>query len=452
MSDEAGYANVGKGPTKGKGKGSPLAVAPKPKPKAAGPSKASAPAFKVKTVDRSQFSGARPTKLRMMAAQQVVVAQEANGHFDAAQLAMKLYRTWEKLLVSEFPSGVRVDLSGDVVDATVFVVRLFERFIERSGSADDDERYRVISWFGSGTVAGNRWLDDAFSWLQAQQPGWRETRVQHVDVIVDKLFATDEECMLPAGFVDNKELQAKQQELNEKFASAQMESLRRAEVWTANHPLSELGAISWDKVTAIRWLMGGGGGCYMVRVEDQKFIVKGCIDEGDVLAHEFSKFVGVQVVNTRFISPSSSEFQTASLGLEAAEADEPEMHNYLQKMLAMLRTKGCPLMVMEFLDGATLRGRSASERFVACDEGLIRTLGGFLAMDSVLNNWVCQLCALGHTKVILTMCSSRRVEKWLLLIRHFSSYANLKCASSISARSEHLQTRLCRLTAWMEKD
>lgn len=290
-------------------------------------------------------------------------------------------------MVSEMPSGGRDDLSADAVDATVFVVRLFERFMDKSGSACDDERDRVISWFGSSTVVGDRWLDDALSWLTSQQPGWRETRVQHVDVIVEKWFATDEECKLPAGFVDNKELQAKRQELNEKFASAQIESLRRADAWAANQPLIDLSAIFWEKVTASRWLMGGGGGCYMVRVEDKKCIVKGCLDEGDVLAHEFSKMIGVRVANIRFISPSSLEFQTASLSLEAAEADEPEMHTYIRKMLARLKTTGCPLMVMEFLNGTSLKDRAASERLVACDEGLLRSLGAFLAMDSVLNNW-----------------------------------------------------------------
>lgn len=44
-------------------------------------------------------------------------------------------------------------------------------------------------------------------------------------------------------------------------------------------------------------------------------------------------------------------------------------------------------MVMEFLDGTSLKGRAASERLVACDGGFLQSLGGILAMDSVLNNW-----------------------------------------------------------------
>ena len=386
MSGVVGAINVGKGTSTGKGKvpSPPLA----PKPKAPSLQQASAFVVKVKTRDRSNFSAcAKRAKLQLSAAQQVTVVQEASGRFDARQVTLKLYRIWEKFMITEMPLDGKEDLSEDAVDATVFVVRLVEMFMEKSGSVGDVERDRVISWFGSGTVARDMWLNDAMSWLRGQQANWRETRVPHVDVVVDKWFATDEECKIPAGFIDNKELQAKQHELNEKFASVQIESLRRAELWAANRPLTDVSTISWDKVTAIRWLMGGGGGCFLVRVEDEKCIVKGCLHEGDVLAHEFFKIIGVRVATIRFISPSATEFQTASRSLGAAETDEPGMRKYLESMLARLRTTGCPLMVMEFVEGTSLKDRDASERLVACDKALLHSLGRILAVDSLLNNW-----------------------------------------------------------------
>jgi len=384
MSGQVEGGNVSKG--KGKGKGGP----PPPAPSGAGrlpKSSTSAVTFKAKTVEPGQWKAARSSRLHLAAGQQLIAAQETDGHFEARSLALKLDRLWSKLMTSEMPGDPCSDLSAHPSHATVFIIRLFECFLEKSGHEEPSKRDQVISWFGSGVLLGNRWMDEALSWMSAHHPEWRQTCLGSVDAVLDIWFATDSECKLPHTFIDDDKLQAKQAQISEKFASSQQESLRREQLWADCMPVTDIIDVPWTTATATRWCFGGGGGCFLVRVGNAKLLVKGSQDEGDVLAHELAKMLGVRTAALRFISPLSEEFNLARSSLICVQADEPEHGQRISLLFTNLQKTGCPLMVMEFVPGGSLQDRLGSEALSRGEEDFMRKLGHIIAMDTLMNNW-----------------------------------------------------------------
>jgi len=109
--------------------------------------------------------------------------------------------------------------------------------------------------------------------------------------------------------------------------------------------------------------------------------------EGDVLAHELAKMIGIRVAALRFLSPASAEFDVAHRALASAQPDEPEHRKNLLVQFARMRKTGCPLMVMEFVHGDSLQGRLGSEALSRGEKGFMRNLGHVLAMDLLMNNW-----------------------------------------------------------------
>ena len=344
-------------------------------------------------------------RLHPSAAQQLVASQEADGHFDARTLAFKLARVWEKLLsAASMPDGANTDgslclysapaveeLSGDPIDATVFVVRLFEIYAEKSGSTPHPvQREKVAAWFGSGGILRDRWLVEAESWLASKRTDWRSARANAVKGVLEKWFDVDADCKHRGTFVDKTQLQARQAEIGEKFAAAQKESLCRGERWTHCTP-ANIESVQWKQAAAVGWCLGGEGGVYPVRFGSEKLMVKRCTDVGDLLAEQIAKMVGVRSAPVRFIAQTSPEYSDAEKALTAVEPDEPEIGRRLQWVMGEMRQTGHPLMVMEFVPGESLDGYMGSQVLRNGDagenRGLMRALGRTIAFDCLMNNW-----------------------------------------------------------------
>lgn len=377
----------GSGKGSGKGKGGPPPMPVLAAKRASGPPKSSPPlGIKVKCVEKRQPAGAGQGRLHLSAALQLVAAQELDGHFEARALASKLDRVWSKLMPTQLPGDPAGDLSKNPADATVFMVRLFELFVDSSGCPDERQRHQMAAWFGSSGLLRDRWLLEAESWLAARLPDWREARAEAVNAAVGQWFTADGTCKQAGRFIDNERLQAKQSELSAKFASSHMESLRREELWT-HDAAACIDTISWDAVSATRWIMGGGGGAFLVREGRGKFVVKPCLELGDVLAYELARIVGVRVAPMRFVPASSAEFDVACRFLKAALPDEPEHGRRLTNTLAKLQRVGYPLVVIEFVHGDALQGRLGAEALKEGREASMRTLGRLAALDCFINNW-----------------------------------------------------------------
>lgn len=356
---------------------------------------------------RAKKKAEKKSRLHLSAAQQLIASQDADGHFDAHALAFKLAKVWEKLVpMAPMPIGAAGEtetnhnslytapalgeLSTDLVDATVFVIRLFEIYTEKSGISSVKEREQVTAWFGSGGILRDRWLREAEGWLVLHRADWRAARLEMVDKVVEKWFDTKADCKHRGTFVDSERLQAEEAEINEKFAVSQTESLHRGEKWLQCTP-ADIETVPWEQVTAISWCMGGEGGAYLVRFGSEKLLVKRCNDVGDVIADELAKMLGVRSAPLRFVSLASPEYARVERALTAAEPDEPEMGRRLQGAFARMHQTGHPLMVMQFVPGEPLIGYKGSQ--VLQNSGtiensdLMRALGCTIAFDCLMNNF-----------------------------------------------------------------
>ena len=355
-------------------------------------------------------------KLHLSAAQQLVASQEADGHFDAFKLSFKMARVWEKLGIpsTSMPSGINTnknendnthlysapatgELSIDMLDATVFVLRLFELYVEKSGyNTNSEQQEKIMKWFGSGGILGDNWYAKAEGWLTSKRVDWKVARSNAIENVMEKWFDTEAKCKHKGTFVDKKQLQAKQEEIGKKFAASQIESLRRDEKWI-HCTSADIYSIEWKKAVAVGWCMGGEGGAYPVRFgENEKLIVKRCNDVGDVIAEEFAKMVGgICSAPLRFIAQASSEYIEVQEALINAEPDEPEIKKRLKRILSNMQETGYPLMVMEFIHGEPLTGYKGSQILQNVDgsmkeenrEELIKSIGRTIAFDCLINNW-----------------------------------------------------------------
>ena len=369
-------------------------------------------ALRSKTEKKRKKKKKRRRRLHLSAAQQLVVSQEADGHFDARTVGFRLARIWEKLVpAAPMPPGDETshgdktshrtlysapavsELSTDPADATVFVVRLFEIYAEKSGCGSDSEkREQLIAWFGSGTgsIYTDTWLAKAEGWLVLERVDWRSSRSAVVAKVVEKWFDTKANCKHRGTFIDSKRLMAQQVALAKKFSASHKESLRRGEAWLRCTP-ANIKCVAWEKATAIGWCLGGEGGAYLVRIGTEKLLVKGCTDVGDVVADEFAKMVGVRSAPVRFVAQTSPEYDDVQRALGAAEPDEPEVAQRLEGALGQMKQTGHPLLVMGFVAGESIAGRQGSHLLrhsgAAANGGQMRALGRAIALDCVMNNW-----------------------------------------------------------------
>lgn len=342
-------------------------------------------------------------RLHPSAAQQLVASQEADGHFEAHALAFKLARVWEKLMpAASMPAGDVTDgrlysapatneLSADPLDATVFVVRLFEIYAEKCGCSPNSKHLEhVAAWFGSGGILRDRWLTAAEGWLASKRLDWRGARAGAAEMVLEKWFDVEADCKHRGAFVDAAQLQVKRAEIGEKFAAAQKESLRREERWT-HCTSAKIDSVKWKQASAVGWCMGGEGGAYPVRFGSEKLIVKRCTHVGDLLADKIAKMVGVRSAPLRFVAQNLPEYNDVQKALAAASADEPEVGRRLQWTLENMQQTGHPLIVMEYVRGESLTGYVGSQflRNGGAEKncGLMRALGRAIAIDCLMNNF-----------------------------------------------------------------
>ena len=147
--------------------------------------------------------------MHLSAAQQLVASQEADGHFDAFKLSFKMARVWEKLGIpsTSMPSGINTknendnthlysapatgELSIDMLDATVFVLRLFELYVEKSGyNTSSEQQEKIMKWFGSVGILGDNWYAKAEGWLTSKRVDWKVARSNAIENVVEKWFDT----------------------------------------------------------------------------------------------------------------------------------------------------------------------------------------------------------------------------------------------------------------------
>ncbi len=281
-------------------------------------------------------------KLHLSAAQQLVASQEPDGHFDAFQLSFRMARVWEKLGIptDSMPTDivskrVRFDTNGDTLysapaaeelsidplDATVFVLRLFELYLKKSGcDSNSKQRDQVLEWFGSGGILRDRWFDKAKEWLTSKRVDWKMARSSTVEIVVEKWFDVESKCKHKGTFINTEKLQAKQDDIGKKFEASQIESLQRNEKWICCTS-KNINSVQWKRAIAVGWCMGGEGGAYPVRFgENEKLMVKSCNDVGDVIAEQFAKMVGIRTAPTRFISQASEEYSKVEEALYSLQS------------------------------------------------------------------------------------------------------------------------------------
>ena len=156
-------------------------------------------------------------KLHLSAAQQLVASQEPDGHFDAFQLSFRMARVWEKLgiPIDSMPTGTNEatlysapateELSIDPLDATVFVLRLFELYSKKSGcDSDSKQRDQVLKWFGSGSILRDKWFDQAKGWLRSKRVDWKVARSNAVENVVEKWFDVESKCKRKGTFISSQ--------------------------------------------------------------------------------------------------------------------------------------------------------------------------------------------------------------------------------------------------------
>jgi hypothetical protein len=349
----------------------------------------------------TEQQGERHRRLNLSAAQQLVAAQEADGHFDARTLGFKLARVWEKFLpASPMPDGddeadggrlcsapATGALSGDPGDATAFVVRLFEHFKDKSGA----EENVAAAWFGSGGVHRNgEWLVAAEQWLASTTSDWRTARSAAVARVVEAWFDTEADCRHRGTFVNEARRQDHQAKLGAKFAASRRAADARGEAWLRCTP-ADIASVPWETAEAVGWILGGEGGAYPVRVgAAEKLLIKRCVDVGDVVADALVKLVvgeGAGMAPLRFIGQGSDEYGEAERALLSAAPDEPEIGQRLRLALGRSRRDGHPLMVMAFVDGGSLAALEGSRVLRDGAATHMAMLGRTIALDCLMNNW-----------------------------------------------------------------
>ena len=87
------------------------------------------------------------------------------------------------------------ELSADPLYATVFVVRLFELYVESlSCTTDSKRRDQILEWFGSGSILRGRWFSSAENWLVSKNLDWRVTHSKAAEDVAKKWFDTGTKC------------------------------------------------------------------------------------------------------------------------------------------------------------------------------------------------------------------------------------------------------------------
>lgn len=412
--------------------------------------------------------GIKQKRLHLTAAQQLVQAQEVDGHFEPRILANKLIRLWDLRVPfgtapnNGVPSAIVQELSVTRVDSTYFVLRLFERLCAKVTAHDPGKvtEEQLCKWFGEVGVLDERWFVEAVGWIERACQEMKTTidssLRDRIDALGDAWFETDTNDLRLPSFVSAEKREQKKVELLKKTKAQDMataaEAVRWERLWsnTPSMPIDCLMHVplAWQHVSAVRAAGGGSMSTFVVRISScrnvssstqdvssnidtldemrheiahEKFLIKGCNDEGDVVAHELARLLGkFRVASLRFVSPISPEFQLmekifsgaarsangaelegyASLQVEenALSQARPEMQvefssirdrQLLLVMLERLKFQGLPLMVMEFIEGefSLQNSQLGSDTLLKGEERFFRNLGHVVAYDLLLNNW-----------------------------------------------------------------